>query len=157
MALGTAERSESNIQVLDGLQRGVVVEISRRLRDSSGVHGDTSMNAAADPVRHADIDSSIKAILSAGTFISDLSAKMRTYEKIIVGLNKTIAEHRSTEEVSYQRAIKAEARAKDAEEQIRRLELREKTAMDHLDRAMKAVDTSFAFSPRLDQGARARP
>ena len=146
------------MQALDGLQRGVVVEISRRLRDSSHTYGnEITTPSLADPLRHADVDGSIKAIVTAGNFINDLSAKMRTYEKIISSLNKTIAEHRSSEEDSYQRAVKAEARAKDAEDQIRRLELREKTALDHLDRAMRAVDTSFAFSPQRNQAARVRP
>lgn len=140
---------------LEALHHGVVVEISRHLRDAGNVSGPATPDGAGR-ARHPDIDKSIQAITSARSVIGALSAKMKTYEKIIFGLNKTIAEHRSSEELSYKRAKQAEARAQDAEAQIRRLELREKTAMDHLDRAMKAVDKSFAFSPRLDQNARAR-
>jgi hypothetical protein len=151
----TTEQSKSGNTVPDAAGRGVVVEINNHLRDAGSAAAGV---AASDPAtRRGDVDDSIKAIVSASTVISALSAKMRTYEMIIFGLNKTIAEHRTSEELSYQRALKAEARAKDAEEQIRRLEVREKTAQDHLDRAMKAVDTSFVFSLRRDHQARARP
>jgi hypothetical protein len=125
-----------------------VVKIGFAAQGAEPPKGPDSLAAlSTEAVSRGDVGASIKAIEHAGSFISALSFKMRTYEKIIQGLNKTLAEHRASEESSYQRAAQAEARAKDAEEQIKRLERREQAAQEHLDRAMKAVDTSFVFQP----------
>jgi hypothetical protein len=130
--------------------QGNVVEIGLR---APGASQPRLPEGSADPSPEAafrgDVGASIRAIEHAGSFISAMSFKMRTYEKIIQDLTKTLAEHRASEENAYQRAQKAEARAKDAEEQIARLERREQAAQEHLNRAMKAVDTSFVFQPGL--------
>ncbi|WP_158809840.1 hypothetical protein [Beijerinckia sp. L45] len=129
---------------LGSSHQGAVVEIGPLVRGAEP-RPEGSAPPSSEVANRGDVDASIRAIEHAGSFINALNFQMRTYEKIIRGLNETLAEQKASEARSHQQAIQAEARAKDAEEQIERLERREQAAQEHLDRAIKAIDTSFVF------------
>jgi chromosome segregation ATPase len=155
-----APSSDANITVLHDLQRNLMKELNQVPNPKTVRNPAAAQRGAENGDIVSQLETLVELVESSQNVIDVLAGRIKTYEELIYDMKGKLCEESAQKEAAYQHAARievefraqtervdaAEARAKAAEDEVKRLESREADVRRYLARLTTVVSNLAATS-----------